>query len=254
MREQGAGITAYKKFNPNPRREPEIPDIESFPEYDTWKSMTEAGTLPSEFDVTPDYDIPKPGATTPGGFEFGTPERIERYKEFYELPGVEPTGEPTETGIPQISPEEIMDMINSGSLSTAEINLMRDLGLVGGLQETPEEPVVEGGEPISFLSLVPEEARQKYEAGELTDEDWKSWVSYQKDISNLEKIASEKAKVPEEEMLKGIADTYTKYMAEGRSKEKIYADTLVFLKEEYSIDEEDANELINKALNKYFTE
>jgi len=173
---QNQANQTYKKFNPNPQPSYEdwvqrAPAMEEqyvkrppeFPEYEDWKSQVESGTLPSVFQI---------------GEEI-TPT---------EMPGE--TGLQEEAGY-QFSVDDLANMIREGSLSTAEINLMRDLGLIGGMPEEEEEEAGEE-EPVSFLSLAPEEARQKYEAGELTDEEWKSWKSYQKDIADLEKFAGEK--------------------------------------------------------------
>jgi hypothetical protein len=144
MKEQSGGITSYKKYNPNPRPEPRFRNIAPFPEYEEWKAMKEQGTLPSRFDVKPTYDIPQLGATTRGGFEFGTPERIGRAEQFYGLP--------TETEMPEEMPEITPE------LAQQALNILADLSgaQIGELEERGFLDVLLGAKPLITEEEEPE--------------------------------------------------------------------------------------------------
>lgn len=128
--------TTYKKFNPNPIPQRNWWDIEQppeptkpFPEYEEWRTQTEAGTLPEEFRK----EIPGRELLEEWG---GLPEELEG------APTYTPTGIPTDISgeIPQYSPDQIMDLLLNKRISGPDIDLMVDLGWIK-LPEEEEKPI-----------------------------------------------------------------------------------------------------------------
>lgn len=160
----------FKKFNPNPIQEPrptwDIPQLPEpqFPEYEDWAGQIESGEREPMFQPT----------ETPTGL---------------------PTeaGLPTETGFPDVLNQIMGTYGIQDPMEALELLISMSAGEQGLLDLIPEEePAVEEG-PVSFLSLASEEAQQKYEAGEITEDEWKLYVSYQKDLTSLEKVTGVKA-------------------------------------------------------------
>lgn len=168
----------FKKFNPNPIPERNWWDIEQppeprepFPEYEDWKTQTEAGTLPEKFKA----EIPGRELLEQWG---GLPEELEG------APTYEPTEVPGEilTGIPErfqplmdylglTDPKDLADVI--GEATDKDLALIME---IAGVKEKEEKE--------KFISQYSDDELAKmHETGDISTEDYENELKARKSIA-----------------------------------------------------------------------